>query len=1027
MSSSSYVGGVGSGPVRDYSAYYALPAAPAQRQLWFLCQLEESSNSAYNVVSAVSLTGTLDTVLLQRALNAVVAAHESLRSGIGLVDGEPHQLVVPEALVSLPVVDFSGVSAAEAGTRLRALAREQAEKPFVLDEPPLMRVVLVRESEQRHTLVTVVHHVVCDGWSTEIFYADLARAYAAQLDGRPATLPEPPIQYADYVAWQQESLAGDGLRDLTAHWQRELAGTTPLNLPVDRPRGSVRRRGAGARVEATLSADEVAALAGVSQEQDATLFMVLLAAFKTTLARVTGQSDVAVGTPVAGRHHPDAEQVIGFFANTLVLRTRLPMTGDFGDVVGAVRETCLDAFSHQQMPFDRLVEAVGQARALDRNPLFDVMFSFQNTPGVDLELPGLSLSPVDLDNGAAKFDLWLTVLPENDGLLLRLDHDRDLYTTETARLLLDRYLDVLTAVRDQPRTPAAALPAADAAGLAAVEQWAQGPRLASTDDVLALIAARDGELTAVSDGTRDWTHAALRSRVGALAERLRAEGVPPGTTVTVTPAPSADLVVVVLAAFEVGGVVAYGRRPDRTGVLVRADDGEPDGWSITTGPRFDPEPHGRPAPDLPCWRLEAPDSPDTAVLSHRHLAAAVTAVAERLRLSSKDSVVLLGDAPPHPVELLFPLAFGAGLIFSPDGAVEGSVAMATASTWRQVLIGNWTAPPGVRLVCRGAVFPDDLGQALERTGREVLFWRETAGSAIPAGFVASASARLRRLGTPLPGVTRRVLDPSGAPAAVGTTGQLFVTGLETGTGVLCRYTAAGELEEVGYADDRVAVGDHVVSPLRVEKFLSGVDGVRAAAVVPGESGGETKLVGWLVLEPVLANGNPREREEFADSVRAAAASALAPHEVPALYGTLDTLPSLADGTLDRAVLTALRGPALLGKLDDTAPRNRTEQAVMAVLHQVLPVRGFGVHADFFALGGHSLLAAKVIGRVQDELGVLVPVRDFFARPTAAGLAEAVTAVQTAQRDRSATKAGAVRGQLAGMSDHEVEQLLRQLG
>ncbi|WP_158853300.1 condensation domain-containing protein [Saccharothrix deserti] len=1046
MSSSSYVGGVGSGPVRDYSAYYVLPAAPAQRQLWFLCQLEESANAAYNVVSAVRLAGRLDTVLLQRALNAVVARHESLRTGVGLVDGEPHQLVVPETLVSLPVVDFSDSAPAEFEARLRGLAREQAEKPFVLDEPPLLRVVLVRESAERHTLITVIHHVVCDGWSTEVFYADLARGYRSLVEGQSGALPEPPIQYGDYVAWQQESLSGDRLRDLTAHWQRELAGTTPLNLPVDRPRGSVRRRAAGARVEARLGAAEVAELAALAEKWDATPFMLLLAAFKTTLARVTGQSDIAVGTPVAGRHHPDAEELIGFFANTLVLRTRLPVEGDFGDVVAAIRETCLNAFSHQQMPFDRLVEVVGQARVLDRNPLFDVMFSFQNTPGVELELPDLSLSPVALDNVAAKFDLWLTVLPDGDGLLLRLDYDRDLYTVETARLLLDRHRDVLAEVCRDPRVPVAALPVAGAAERAAIGKWGRGPETAFAGTVARLVADRDGALTAVSDGTRTLTHAELRARVEALAERLRAEGVPPGTVVTVSPTPSVDLVVAVLAAFEVGAAVAYGERQHRAGVFVRSAADEPDGWVVTTGPRFDPEEsHGRPAPDLAAWWLEAPDSPDTAVLSHRALAAAVAAVADRLALSPADDVVLVGATRPHPVELLLPLARGGRLIFSPDGGATGAVAVATAPVWRQVLIGNWAPPPGVRVVCRGAVLADDLAEALERTGREVLFWRETGGSAAPAGLSPLETARLRRLGPPPAGTTRQVLDGTGAPTALGVVGELFLAGPATafeqtgestapqrgpqgiGTGVLCRYTAVGELEEVGYTDDRVAVGDHVVSPVRVERFLSRVDGVRAAAVVPGESGGETKLVGWLVLDAALAGGSPREREEFAAGVRAKAASALAPHEVPALFGTLDVLPLLADGTPDRAVLSALRGPALLGKVDDTAPRNRTERAVMAIFQQLLPVRGFGVHADFFALGGHSLLAAKVIGRVRDDIGVLVPVRDFFAKPTAAGLAEAVAAVEAAQRNRSSDKASALRGQLAGMTDQEVERLLRQLG
>lgn len=229
MSSSSYVGGVGGGEARDYGDHFVLPAAPAQRSLWFVCQLDPSSNAAYNVISAVGLAGELDVVLLQRAVNAVVARHESLRTGVGLVDGDPRQVVLPEALVPLPVVDCSGLPEEEARARVTTLAREQAAMPFALDAPPLLRLVLVKEAQRRHTLIVTIHHLVCDSWSMDVFYADLAAAYRGLREDGGAGLAEPPVQYADYVGWLERQLTGERMERLLGYWRTALAGTAPLD------------------------------------------------------------------------------------------------------------------------------------------------------------------------------------------------------------------------------------------------------------------------------------------------------------------------------------------------------------------------------------------------------------------------------------------------------------------------------------------------------------------------------------------------------------------------------------------------------------------------------------------------------------------------------------------------------------------------------------------------------------------------------------------------------------------------------
>ncbi|MGA5163477.1 condensation domain-containing protein [Streptomyces pseudogriseolus] len=1033
MSSSSYAGGVGSGESRDYSDYFVLPAAPAQRSLWFVCQLNPSSNAAYNVVSAVRLTGELDVVLLQQAVNAVVARHESLRTGVGLVDGDPHQLVLPEALVSLPVIDCTGLPADAVEERVQSLAREQASAPFALDVPPLLRLVLVREAADRHTLIVTIHHLVCDSWSMDVFYADLADAYRGLQERGEAGLGELAVQYADYVGWLDEQVAGERMDDLIAHWRRTLSGTAPLELPVDRPREQG-RGGDGGRVEERLDGATTAALEELAKQSGGTLFMVLLTGFMATLARVTGQEDVVVGTPVAGRHHPDAEGLVGFFANTLVLRARLPLSGGFGTAAAVVRDACVGAFSHDRMPFDRLVQEMRQTRALERNPLFDVMFSMPNTPPAEVGLPGLTMAPVELTRAAAKFDLWLTVLPDGDGLRLQLDYDRGLYDEATAARIVELHRLVLTDALRDPAAPVGALPlAADAAPAPATgERDAAGSPAGTT--VAELLARRPADGVVLSSADAVLTLGELREWASDLAGRLRAEGIAgPGMRVTTPPVPSAALVAVLLAVFEVGAVPAYGQRHDRAGAFVRRAEEEDGGWLITTGPRFDPaEDTGPSGPDAPAWsaRDTGPGGAGSA-LSHRALAAAVAAVADRLSVTPEDDVVLLdGGSPPSPVDLLMALTHARSLLLSgvqlaPPGP-PGAFVLADPPTWRRVLTEGWEPPPGARLVCVGEVLASDLVDMLARTGRTVFLGRPGPGVTAPVALAPLDDGRGRRLGPPPAGVVRSVLDARGRPVAAGLVGELFVTdgtGGAVPAGLRCRVAGDGALEVVGPGEGRLFAGDRSVPAAGVEAVLTGFPGVAASAVTTDAE--RSRLVAWLVPDGTVPAGTEAEREAFTAAVRGRARTALPGHHVPAVFGILDELPLGPGGGIDRGALPEPPARAPREPVAQVPPRNGVERRVLSLFQEVLGLSVIGVHADFFGLGGHSLLAAKMLSRVRAEFGLQVPVRDFFRLPTPAGLAAAIEELERA-RDRRPTADEALLAQLAGMSDDEIDQLLRHL-
>jgi acyl carrier protein len=436
---------------RDFSDCYIFPASSGQRRLWFLGQLEPESHAAYHVRAVIEIHGPLDLLAFQQAFNDVVACHESMRTGIALVDSEPSQVIVPEIAVAVPVIDCAGMSEQRQREELESVIRHEAVRRFELDAPPLVRLTLLRMSDRQHVLVVVMHHIICDGWSMAIFMAELAAAYrnARAGHGRPA---EPPIQYADYTVWQAERLTGPRERALADHWRAKLTDLPVADLPADFPRPPV-RSGRGAARHVRLSGDLLRNLDAVGERCGATRFMTLLAVFKLLLMRYTGQADVVVGTAVANRPMPELERLIGLFANTLVLRTGLGGDPTFTALLGRVRQTCLDAFEHQELPFEKVVEELRPARDVSRTPLFQFMFLMQNTPGAAVGDGELTFTPRAEGARTAKYDLTLVAEPDREGLQLWLEYSSDLFTAATADRMLRHLVTILRAVLDEPDAP----------------------------------------------------------------------------------------------------------------------------------------------------------------------------------------------------------------------------------------------------------------------------------------------------------------------------------------------------------------------------------------------------------------------------------------------------------------------------------------------------------------------------------------------------------------------------------------------
>jgi NRPS condensation-like uncharacterized protein len=412
-------------PIVRVSRDGELPLSFAQQRLWFLDQLEPGS-TFYNIPSAIKLSGVLNVDAMERALTEIVRRHEVLRTTFSQVNGEPQQIISPAEPFRLPVIDLSDRPDEERQAEMKRLISEEAVRPFDLLRGPLLRVTLLRTGAEEHTALLTNHHIVSDGWSIGILVREVAALYTAYRAGRPSPLEELQIQYADFAHWQRQWLQGDALERLMSYWRRRLAGAPVLELPAAKPRPAVQTfRAAQQGVE--LSREVTEGLKALGRQTGVTLFMSLLAAFDVLLYRYGGQTDLLIGTPIANRNRLETEALIGFFINTLVLRIDLSGDPTFIEVLQRVREISLEAYAHQEMPFEKLVEELQPDRSQYHSPFFQVMFVLQNIEVGPLELPGLSLSVYQEENRTAKFDLLLTMCETNDGMDGFLKYNTDIF------------------------------------------------------------------------------------------------------------------------------------------------------------------------------------------------------------------------------------------------------------------------------------------------------------------------------------------------------------------------------------------------------------------------------------------------------------------------------------------------------------------------------------------------------------------------------------------------------------------------
>ncbi|HYH82072.1 MAG TPA: condensation domain-containing protein, partial [Longimicrobium sp.] len=535
-----------------------LPLSFAQERLWFLDRLEGGS-APYNIPAALRFTGALDVDALERSLGEIVRRHESLRTVFREVDGGAVQVIAPFAGFALPVDDLSGLHETARETEVRRRAREDAARPFDLAEGPLFRAALLRVADEEHVLLLCIHHIVSDGWSTGVLHRELGTLYAAFARGEGDPLPPLPVQYADYAVWQREQLRGEALDRQVGYWKERLAGAPALlELPTDRPRPPVQSH-RGAREVFDLPRALLDRLQALGRSEGATLYMVMLGAFQLLLSKYSGSEDVVVGSPIAGRTRREVEELIGFFANTLVLRTDLSGDPTFRELLERVREGTLGAYEHQEVPFERLVAELQPVRSLSHSPLFQVMFTLQNADRSGSGLEGLRMAGgVAAELETTRFDLALTAVPHDGGVGGALEYSTDLFDRSTVRRMLghlERVLEQVAADADV-RLSRLALLSAEERGLV-VDAWnrteAEVPADRCIHELFEARVERTPDAVAVVFEGRRSSYAELNARANRLAHHLRSLGVGPDARVAVCVERSAEMVVALLAVMKAGG------------------------------------------------------------------------------------------------------------------------------------------------------------------------------------------------------------------------------------------------------------------------------------------------------------------------------------------------------------------------------------------------------------------------------------------------------------------------------------------
>jgi amino acid adenylation domain-containing protein len=1002
----------------------------AQRRLWILDQLRADSTE-YLVTTALRLFGPLDTGALRAALDGVVDRHEVLRTRYAVIDGEPVQVIDAPGPVALSEVDLRDLDRATQDERLAGWTTS-ARRPVDLANGRVLTATLARLADEEHALVVTLHHIAFDGWSEAVLWRELDQLYTAAVTGVPSSLDALPVQYADYAVWQRAAVSGAALERQLGYWREQLAGSTPLELPTDRPRPPV-RDSAGDQVSFTVPAPAARTVTQLARQVGATPFMALLAAYTILLARHGGQTDVTVGTPVTGRDRAEVQDLIGVFLNTLVLRTDLSGDPSFVEVLRRVKETALQAYAHQELPFERLVEELAPERDPSRNPLFSTMFLWDDEDTGARRLGGLRTAALSGGESDAKFDLTLAVTDRPDGSLAgAVNYATALFDEDTVARFAAQFVELVGSIARTPDTPISRLSVLPPTELRRVlHEWNDTAVRYPTGTLSALFeeqVARTPDAVAVCFDGQSVTYAGLNTRANRLAHHLIGQGVGPESVVGVRRERGTELVVALLAVLKAGG--AYlpldpdypAERLDYmcvdAGVTVVLNDTDPSA--------LDGEPTENPAvatdPDHPAYVIYTSGStgrPKGVVVSHRAIVNRLHWMQDAYGLDDTDRVL---QKTPYGFdvsvwEFFWPLTTGATLVVARPGGHREPHYLAelitserittlhfVPSMLRAFLAEPFAALPSVRrMICSGEALPADLVAGVStRIGCELHNLYGPTEAAVDVTATRCTPDTPVTIGRPVANTRTYIVDANLRPVPTGAAGELLLGGVQLArgyldrpeltaqrfvpdpfgrsggqrlyrTGDLARYLADGSIDYLGRLDQQVKIRGHRVELGEIEAVLGEQPNVCASAAAVHDG----QLVGYLVAD----TGVDLDVTAVGSALRERLPEAM----VPSHWVVLDALPLTTSGKTDRAALPAPERGRGAATGEYVAPRTDVERAVVDALTSALGVDKVGVHDRFFDLGGDSIRAIRAIGTLR-AARLNLSVQDIFTHQTAAELA-----------------------------------------